>query len=45
MSEYDIDQYTAGATKHGPKLHSTTVQSISKELVTRRRHHKKVKPR
>jgi IS605 OrfB family transposase len=45
MGEYEIDHYTAGATRQGLKLHSTTVQSISKELVTRRRQHKKVKLR
>jgi IS605 OrfB family transposase len=45
LSEYDIDKYTAGATKEGLNLHSTTVQSISKELVTRRVQHKKVKLR
>ncbi|MGK5078508.1 RNA-guided endonuclease InsQ/TnpB family protein [Janthinobacterium sp. HLX7-2] len=45
LSEYDIDTYTAGATKEGLNLHSTTVQAISKELVTRRRQFKKVKLR
>lgn len=43
LGEYDIDGYTAGATKEGLNLHSTTVQAISKELVTRRRQFKKVK--
>jgi len=45
LSEFDIDKYTAGATKEGLNLHSTTVQAISKELVTRRVQHKKVKLR
>ncbi len=45
LSEYDIDKYTSGATKEGLNLHSTTVQAISKELVTRRRQFKKVKLR
>lgn len=45
LSEYDIDKYTAGATKEGLNLHSTTVQAISKELVTRRVQHRKVKLR
>jgi putative transposase len=44
-SEYDIDKYTAGATREGLNLHFTTVQAISKELVTRRIQHKKVKLR
>jgi len=45
LGEYDIDKYTAGATKEGLNLHATTVQAISKELVTRRVQHKKVKLR
>lgn len=45
LSAYDIDKYTAGATREGLNLHSTTVQAISKELVTRRDQHKKVKLR
>ncbi len=45
VSEYDIDAYTAGASKAGLNLHSTTIQSISKELVTRRKQFKKVKLR
>ena len=45
MSEYDIDEYTSGATKAGLNLHSTTLQSISKEFVTRRRQFKKIKLR
>ena len=44
-SNYDLDHYTAGATKEGLALHSQTVQAISKELVTRRRQHKKLKLR
>ena len=43
MSAYDLDAYTAGAVKEGLPLHSTTVQSISSEFVTRRRQFKKVK--
>ena len=45
LSNVDIDKYTAGATKAGLNLHSQTVQAISKELVTRRIQHKKVKLR
>lgn len=45
LSEYDIDKYTAGATKEGLNLHSTTVQAVSKELVTRRKQFKKMKLR
>ncbi|QBE67547.1 transposase [Pseudoduganella lutea] len=45
LSAYDIDKYTAGATKEGLNLPATTVQAISKELVTRRIQHKKVKLR
>jgi putative transposase len=45
ISAYDIDAYTAGAGKEGLPLHSTTVQSISSELVTRRKQFKKVKLR
>jgi putative transposase len=45
MGEYDIDKYTAGATREGLNLHSTTVQAISKEFVTRRKQFKKVKLR
>jgi IS605 OrfB family transposase len=45
MSEYDIDEYTAGATKAGLNLHSTTVQAVSKELVTRRKQFRKTKLR
>jgi transposase len=45
LSAYDIDKYTAGATREGLNLHSTTVQAISKELVTRRIQHRKVKLR
>jgi IS605 OrfB family transposase len=45
LSAYDIDKYTAGATREGLNLHSTTVQAISKELVTRRIQNRKVKLR
>ena len=44
-SAYELDRYTAGATKEGLPLHSQTVQAISAELVTRRKQHKKVKLR
>jgi len=45
LSAYDIDRYTAGATKEGLPLHSQTVQAISAEFVARRKQHKKVKLR
>ena len=45
FSAYDLDKYTAGATKAGLSILSTTVQSISSELVTRRRQFKKAKLR
>jgi putative transposase len=45
LSAYDIDRYTAGATKAGLPLHSQTVQAISAEFVTRRKQFKKVKLR
>ena len=45
ISAYDIDAYTAGAVKEGLPLHSTTVQSISSEYVTRRKQFKKAKLR
>jgi putative transposase len=45
ISAYEIDDYTAGATKEGLPLHSQTVQAISAELVTRRKQFRKVKLR
>jgi putative transposase len=44
-SSYELDRYTAGATREGLPLHSQTVQAISAELVTRRRQYGKVKLR
>jgi IS605 OrfB family transposase len=44
-SAYELDTYTAGAVKEGLPLHSTTVQSISAEFVTRRKQFKKAKLR
>lgn len=45
FSAYDIDKYTSGATKEGLLISSTTVQSVSAELVTRRKQFKKAKLR
>lgn len=45
LSAYDIDAFTAGAVKEGLPLHSTTVQSISSEFVTRRKQFRRVKLR
>ena len=42
FSAYDVDKYTAGASKEC-NLHSQTVQAISAELVTRRKQFKKAK--
>ena len=44
-SAYELDRYTAGATKEGLPLHSQTVQAISAELVTRRKQFRKVRLR
>ena len=43
FSAFDVDRYTAGATKAGLSLHSQTIQAISEELVTRRKQFKKAK--
>jgi IS605 OrfB family transposase len=40
-SAYDLDKYTAGATKEGISLHSQTVQAIGAEYVIRRKQFKK----
>jgi IS605 OrfB family transposase len=45
IGNYEIDRYTAGASKAGLDLHSQTIQAISAELVTRRRQCHKVKLR
>lgn len=45
ISNYEIDRYTAGASKAGIPLHSQTIQAVSAELVTRRRQCHKVKLR
>ena len=42
LSAYDIDKYTAGASKECG-LHSQTIQAISNEYVTRRKQFKKSK--
>ena len=42
LSAYDIDRYTQGASKEC-RLHSQTIQSISKQYVTRRKQFKKKK--
>ena len=41
LSGYDLQKYTAGATKEGVPLHSQTVQAIAEEYATRRRQFKK----
>jgi IS605 OrfB family transposase len=43
MSGYDLQKYTAGATKEGLLLNSATVQMIGHELVTRRKQFRKAK--
>lgn len=43
FSAYDVQKYTAGATKSGLSLHSQTIQAIAEELVTRRKQFKKAK--
>ena len=45
MGNYDIDKYTAGSTKEGLHIHSSTLQEISREYVTRRKQFKKAKLR
>ena len=45
VSAYELDRYTAGATKEGLPLHSQTVQAISAELVARRKQARKVRLR
>ena len=45
FSAYDLDKYTAGATKEGLKIHSQTLQSITSEYATRRKQFKKCKLR
>ena len=43
FSAFDVQKYTAGASKVGLNLHSQTIQAISEELVTRRKQFKKAK--
>lgn len=45
IGSYELDHYTAGASKAGIALHSQTIQAVSTELVTRRRQCSKVKLR
>lgn len=45
FSAYDIQKYTAGATKEGLTIHSHTVKAVVEEFVTRRIQHKKAKLR
>ncbi|WP_258234678.1 RNA-guided endonuclease InsQ/TnpB family protein [Cupriavidus pinatubonensis] len=45
IGSYEIDTYTAGASKAGIPLHSQTIQAISAEFVTRRAQARKVKLR
>jgi hypothetical protein len=37
LSKYELDEFTAGATKEGLPLHSQTIQAIDAEFATRRR--------
>ena len=43
LSSYDLQKYTAGATKEGLSINSASVQMIGAELVTRRKQFKKAK--
>ena len=43
FSSYDLQKYTAGATKEGLSINSASVQMIGAELVTRRKQFKKAK--
>jgi putative transposase len=45
FSSYDLQKYTAGATKEGLSINSASVQMIGAELVTRRKQFKKAKLR
>lgn len=45
ISNFELDKFTAGATKEGLGLSSNTVQAISKEFATRRNQFKKPKLR
>lgn len=45
FSSYDLQKYTAGATKEGLIINSASVQMIGAELVARRRQSKKAKLR
>ena len=43
FSSYDLQKYTAGATKEGLRINSASVQMVGAELVTRRKQFKKAK--
>lgn len=45
FSSYDLQKYTAGATKAGLTINSASVQMIGAELVARRKQFKKIKLR
>lgn len=45
LSAYDIQKYTAGATKEGLGINSKTIDAIADEYATRRRQFKKIKLR
>jgi IS605 OrfB family transposase len=45
FSSYDLQKYTAGATKEGLSINSASVQMIGAELVTRRKQFQKAKLR
>ena len=45
FSSYDLQKYTAGATKEGLSINSASVQMVGAELVTRRKQFKKAKLR
>ena len=45
LSGFDLQKYTAGATREGLPLHSQTVQAIAEEYALRRKQFKKTKLR
>ena len=45
LSGFDLQKYTAGATREGLPLHSQSVQAIAEEYATRRKQFKKTKLR
>ena len=45
LSGFDLQKYTAGATREGLPLHSQSVQAIAEEYALRRKQFKKTKLR